>query len=159
MSFDPNDDAISFLWSDSLGTSDSAVHSTLFGLGDHVVNLTVSDGSLAATDTVNVSVQDTIAPAATVSLERVSNTRGGSAEFIVGGACVDSYDGSPVISAEINGVTVQDGELVRLKLSNRSKVSIRKGVTTIQGNPIVLTVTCQDNSGNASTATVQPSFG
>ena len=52
-----------------------------------------------------------------------------------------------------------DGELVRLKLSIRTKISIRKGVTIIQGDPIILTVTCTDGNNNTSTTTVEPNFG
>ena len=51
-------------------------------------------------------------------------------------------------------------ELVKLKLSSRTKISIRKGVANIQGDSIILTVTCTDGSGNASSAaTVEPNFG
>lgn len=62
---DPDSDPLSFLWKEgatTVGTTNPAVLSR--GLGNYTFDLTVADQHLAtATDSVNVTVQDTTAPA------------------------------------------------------------------------------------------------
>lgn len=57
-SFDPNGDALSYLWDFGDGTTSSLrqpLHAYA-ALGEYTATLTVADGSLASTDSVNVSV-------------------------------------------------------------------------------------------------------
>ncbi len=65
-SYDPDGDALTFLWTGVFGASTQARFEVEMPLGTHTIVLSVSDGLLDATDSVLVCVQDTTPPELTV---------------------------------------------------------------------------------------------
>jgi hypothetical protein len=61
-SYDPDNDALTYNWNWTDGSATGVTHTVLFPPGKTTVTLTVSDGLLEATDTVNIIVQDLTAP-------------------------------------------------------------------------------------------------
>ncbi len=152
----PDGEELTYTWSGDLvgGTATGPAPAIrVVGLGATEIALTVSDGQRSDTDTVLVTVVDTTPPQAAASLvpQGNFNRRGGRA--LVQAACTDLVDEAPSIQAAINGVAVEDGQVVRLVPDDQygSTVS-RKGGLTISGADATLVVTCADASGNASSA-------
>ena len=68
-SSDPNpDDELTYTWNWFGGSTMGDIAYTSFPLGTHTVTLTVDDGNLTGTDTVDITVTDTTAPSLSVSL-------------------------------------------------------------------------------------------
>jgi PKD repeat protein len=61
-SSDPNNDTLTFMWNWTGGSATGATPTALFPPGNTTVTLTVSDGQLNATDTVNIVVKDITSP-------------------------------------------------------------------------------------------------
>lgn len=102
---------------------------------------------------VRVNAADTTAPVATAALvpDGRFTSRGGKVRVVA--SCADSVDPSPTLAADINGVRVVDGQWVKLAPAKAySSTTSRKGELTISGPDATLTVTCTDDSRNASTA-------
>ena len=122
------------------------------------------DGGAVMTGSVRFATEvtppvDTTAPVASAGLDQVGRIKGTSSDFIVEASCTDDNDGVTLDSAEINGVSVQDGERVRLVISSREKnPSYRKGKLKIQSASIELVVSCVDAAGNTGTATIMPVY-
>jgi PKD domain len=66
-SSDPLNDTLTYFWNWTGGNATGATPTALFPPGNTTVTLTVSDGQLNATDTVNIIVRDTTAPTVTTS--------------------------------------------------------------------------------------------
>lgn len=64
-SSDPDGDALTFIWTSSFGAVSAVAPIVTFPIGTHTVTLTVSDGQVSSEDTMQVTVQDTTAPAIT----------------------------------------------------------------------------------------------
>jgi hypothetical protein len=68
-SADPDGDPLAFTWSGPFGTATGASVSVSLPLGAHTVTLTVDDGmGASATDTVVVTVQDTVPPSIRIDI-------------------------------------------------------------------------------------------
>ncbi len=125
-SSDPDGDPLTYTWSGD--ASATGVNPTVsLAPGTHNITLTVSDGSASDTDTVQITVQDTIAPAITVS-DRTEEATGPSTPVNVSG------DAS---ATDAVGVA---------SLTNDSPGTFAVGVHTV-------TWTATDAAGNSSTAT------
>ncbi|MDH5377917.1 MAG: PKD domain-containing protein [Gammaproteobacteria bacterium] len=61
-SSDPDGDTLTYTWEGSFGQVDGVNPTVTLGLGIHDITLTVSDGELSDTDTVNVFVEDITPP-------------------------------------------------------------------------------------------------
>ena len=61
-SSDPNNDTLTYYWNWTGGSANGPTPTALFPPGNTTVTLTVSDGQLNATDTVNIVVRDTTPP-------------------------------------------------------------------------------------------------
>ncbi len=61
-SYDPDNDTLTYNWNWTDGSATGVTPTALFPPGNTTVTLTVSDGLLDATDTVNIVVQDLTAP-------------------------------------------------------------------------------------------------
>ncbi|MCZ6544296.1 MAG: PKD domain-containing protein, partial [Chloroflexi bacterium] len=189
-SSDPDDDALTFTWSgfQGGGTLGGPNPTPVLALGSHVLTLTVDDGNggsdtdtvtvtvvdttppvvTAATDTVTVTVVDTTPPVVTAALVPI-DVKGNQGTFQVVFSCTDDRDSSPAVSsATLNGVSVTDGKIVKLKVrkntkskknSSKSKKKGKKkkagGVLTIEGPSFELRVECEDAEGNSATATAR----
>ena len=101
---------------------------------------------------------DTTPPTSTADLDQTGRIKGTSSSFFVVANCTDDNPGAALVSADINGISVEPGQKVQLALSNKSSVSNRKGKLSIKAPSIELTVQCIDAAGNTSTATAAPVF-
>ena len=109
--------------------------SVQFGLGSHAISLSVADpAGLTASDGVDVMVSDTTAPDAQASFE----STGTAGQSRVRVSCSDTCDGTPTATASFDGQPVADGDVVTLPVG--------------RGADLVLSLTCQDASGNVATA-------
>jgi PKD repeat protein len=61
-SSDPDNDTLTYNWTWTGGSAQGVTPTALFPAGETTVTLTVSDGQYTATDTVNITVQDTTPP-------------------------------------------------------------------------------------------------
>ena len=79
-------------------------------------------------------------------------------DFEISFSCSDD-DPETVTVADINGIPVEDGQVVRL-IENPGKPWVKwiKGVLNIKAPSFTLTVTCTDRAGNETTVTVVPEF-
>lgn len=131
-SSDPDGDPLAYTWTWAGGSAEGVNPTVSLPLGTTVVTLTVSDGESTATDTVNITVQDTVAP--------VTTATGGSdnwynANIISTLSATDSCSGTKEIHYTINGVeTVVPG-------SSTSAIIITEGTNNI-------TYFAVDNAGN-----------
>jgi hypothetical protein len=130
-SSDPDGDALTYTWTgDGLSGSVSGASPTVqLPAGSHTLTLTVSDGELTATDTVQVTVQDTINPTIAGSRTPAANADGwNNTDVTVSFDCDDSGSG-------VAGCT---------------------GSTTLtaDGAGQSVTGTAADNAGNTAEATV-----
>ena len=123
-----------------------------------------------------VKVEDTTAPSVSAALEPIAEDDGDAEDdddaedegdvgddddaFKVVFGCSDLCDADPtIISADINGVPVTNGQTLELVVDEDAQtVEVDDGVVTISAPSFVLTVTCTDASGNVGTATVSPVF-
>ncbi|MEN8114542.1 MAG: alpha-1,6-glucosidase domain-containing protein, partial [Actinomycetota bacterium] len=78
--------------------------------------------------------------------------------FTVHFACTDA-DPDTTVVADINGVPVEEGQVVRLiHHPNRTDHVLKDNRLDIYGQEFLLTVTCTDSSGNSTTVEVVPDF-
>jgi hypothetical protein len=79
--------------------------------------------------------------------------------FRIDFACWDKVDRHPVCVADLNGITVTDGQKVFLIWSSDQSWSAQKGHTLyIRDDSFLLTVSGTDASGNSATDTAEPRF-
>jgi len=71
-SSDPDNDPLSYTWTGAFGTATGATPKVTMPAGVNTVTLTVSDGRLSATDTVDIKVVDTTPPTATLTVLKSS---------------------------------------------------------------------------------------
>ena len=146
----------------------------LFPLGETDVTWTATDASgNSASDTQLVTVEDTTPPEITASLQPVDgkSLKSKKGEFTVQFSCSDACDENAGATATINGVEVENGQVVDLRLksaksdrSQKSEKSRKSGKSDkpdrIEGpaEDLVLVVVCTDAAGNTTEVTVTPEF-
>jgi hypothetical protein len=162
----------------------------ILSLGSHTVTLTVtsvSDGS--DSDVVVISVVDTTAPTVTADLVAVvgKSLKHNQGSFTVEFTCADDGDsGASVTTAMLNGMPVENGQVIELRLigeksaksgksaksktgksekpkKSRKSEKSKKGAESdkpvrIEGHSFELVVECLDRSGNVGSATAAPVF-
>ncbi len=161
-SSDPDGDPLTFEWKDANGNvvGTTAIINLALALGTHTFTLTVSDGKGGvAMATTHVTVRDTTPPKVTASLVPAGEVEDDEGLFQVVFSCSDKCDASPRSTANINGVVVSNGQIVKLELEDeKQELEVDDGRLEIQAPSFLLTVSCTDASGNSSTATVTPPF-
>ncbi len=162
--FNPTDEPITYAIDGWQGAADVALHPVLAGSADPVVR---TSAFAAATGTFTVPARttavfvdappDTIAPTITAALDRQALI-GKTGIFTVRMTCADDRDTAPVITGDVNGVTVANGDVMWLVVSS-IKASWRVGaLVVIAGPKFTLTSTCADAAGNTATATATALF-
>ncbi len=132
--------------------------------------LAITPGSCTATDsTLNastcdftVTVVDTTAPTVTAALVPVRvNPRKQIGRFRVEFSCSDICDASALPSAELNGIAVANGQDIKLKVSDKTKVELNEAgnLVKLEAPTFSLVATCADASANVGIATATPDFG
>jgi hypothetical protein len=160
--FNASDDPQDFVIPASAGR-EWELHPVQQGSADPVVVTSAHDLGTGAFSvparTTAVFVTDITPPEVDASLDFV---RGGkkSAWFEVGYSCTDAS--AVTVEADINGIPVIDGEEAHLVVINPNGTPrwIRDGSgrLTIWDFDFLMTVTCEDASGNTTTETVEPEF-
>jgi hypothetical protein len=132
--------------------------------------LAITPGSCTATDsTLNastcdftVTVVDTTAPTVTAALVPVRvNPRKQIGRFRVEFSCSDICDASALPSAELNGIAVANGQDIKLKVSDKTKVELNEAgnLVKLEAPTFSLVATCADASASVGIATATPDFG
>jgi K319-like protein len=172
---DPNDDALTYTWTNAAGDvlAEGVTPTVDLGLGTHTITLTVADPHGATdTDVVQIILEDTTPPEVTAELIPVvgRSLKHNKGQFTVRFSCSDACDSDPeLVSALLNDVAVTDGQVVDLRLksersskSDKSEKSKKSGKsdkpTKIEGTSFELVVQCVDESGNIGIATAEPVF-
>jgi len=165
-SYDPNNDQIvSYTWTGPFGSATGATPTVTMPLGISNVNLIVNDGTVdSEPDTVIIRIVDTIAPKVRVKLKKKKKGC-----FQIKFSAKDICDADPTVVALLNGVSITNGQLVKLirdddssddgKKKNRrrkknhgdDKSSSSCNNLTLTGDSFTLEVTATDNSGNVGT--------
>lgn len=175
-SYDPdNDQIVSYTWTGPFGVATGATPMVTMPLGTSNVNLIVNDGTVdSEPDTVIIRIVDTIAPKVRVKLKKKKKGC-----FQIKFSAKDICDADPTVVALLNGVSITNGQLVKLirdddstdddssddgKKKNRrrkknhgddcssdDKSSSSCNNLTLTGNSFTLEVTATDNSGNVGT--------
>ncbi len=163
--FNPTDDDIVFTAAELIG-EDVILHPILAASGDQV---TASSRFDAATGTFAVPARttavfvdqepDTTAPEATAGLLLVGGNGVGRSEFQVVAQCTDDRDPAPEVAATLNGVTVEDGQVVVMIPSRRQWSQVVNGVLHLYGTWFTLVVTCTDDAGNVGSDAVRVRLG
>lgn len=155
-SSDPDGLPLDLTWTGAFtGGVDSGVSpQVLFaGLGSFEVLLEVDNGLAVDTDSVTVTIADTTAPTAHAALEVVGKLRRNGGKAQVSASCDDLVDSAPGLFATVNGVPVDNGQVIKLVAASTYDSSYsRKGELTISGPDATLVVACSDESDNESSA-------
>jgi hypothetical protein len=160
------DDPVSYELPATVG-ADVVLHPTHETSADPVVRTATFDTGTgifevpARTTAVFVDVQDLEPPVVDAELDR---TQAGKSQgkYIVNVSCTDNIADGVVLSADINGVPVADGDEVQLVI-RPGEQSVQEvpgtGVLKIMAPSFMMTVTCVDRAGNVTEVTVVPEFG
>jgi len=101
---------------------------------------------------------DQTPPVVAAELDRIVATRN-TGLFVVDFSCQDVVDPSPECVADLNGVTVPDGQITHLVRAPGRPITLRLGpVLFMKDDSFTLTVTGTDERGNSATATAEPVF-
>ena len=188
-SSDPVGDGLTYSWSiQGAPIASGSTPTVILALGSHTVTLTVSSLSGGSdSDSVVIDVVDTTAPVVTAELVSVAgkSLKHNKGLFTVEFACADDCDpDASVTIAKLNGIPVENGQVVELRLksqksaksgksskskkSNKSKKSRKNEKSkrggksekpvTIEGSSFELLVECVDASDNVGSATAAPVF-
>jgi hypothetical protein len=140
-SSDPEGAPLAYAWTGPFGTATGATADVMMPVGSSAVSLEVADpAGNTASDSVQLTVEDTATPTATAGLERIA-MNGAWDDLRVQAGCSDVCDAGVVAEAVFDGISVSDGETVQVR-----------GFEDAGAAP-VLTVRCVDASGNAAEAT------
>ncbi len=161
--FNPTDEPVSHVETSLVGAA-VELHPVLVDSVDPIVRSAAFDD---ATGTFSVPARtaavfvdlgpDVTPPVGTAQLDLVRPV-GLHGVFRVSFECTDDR-GDAVAVADVNGVSVDDDDLVMLIRHPHKNTWIRtKHLTFIWGQEFVLTVTCTDEAGNASTTTATAEF-
>lgn len=152
-SSDPDGDDLTYTWSGPALSAEATGHNPTVGLpaGTHEIVLTVSDGVLSDTDTVQIVVQDTVAPGIAGSRMPAANGDGwNNSEVTVTFECTDAGSGiasctpDSTLSAEGTGQSVT-GQAV--DNAGNSASAVVGGINIDKTAP---TVTFSGNAGSYS---------
>ena len=139
--------------------------------GDTQVTLTITDNGGASDSCVAlVTVIDMENPALTAAFVPYVDGNSGDddsgdddnckGKFIVNFSASDNCDSNVTATAEINGIAINTGQLVELKVDNEIKTEFEDdGLLEIKVPSISLVVTATDAVGNVSIVTVNPFEG
>jgi hypothetical protein len=104
---------------------------------------------------------DEVPPEASAGLKRIWATKK-FGTFRVRAVCTDNVPEGLVTSADINGVPVEHGEVVKLYTKKWGRQLVftwpAKWPVRIWARDFTLTVTCTDAAGNETVATAEPEF-
>jgi predicted extracellular nuclease len=101
---------------------------------------------------------DQTPPVVEAELDRILATRN-TGLFVVDFSCVDNVDPEPECVADLNGVPVNEGQIVHLIRAPGKPFTLRLGsVLFMKDDSFTLTVTGTDERGNSATATAHPPF-
>jgi pullulanase-type alpha-1,6-glucosidase len=156
--FNATDDAVSYTDA-SLAGAAIELHPVLAGSIDPVVATSAFD---TATGTFTVPARtaavfvdpgpDVTPPEAHADLHRVLRLGHRAGLYVVRATCTDDR-GDVSVTADINGVPVDDGDVAFLFEHRRRRAIVGDHVVIMWAPRFVLTVTCTDAAGNTSTAT------
>jgi len=104
-----------------------------------------------------VVVVDSTPPEITATLEAI-DVEEDEGLFRVVFSVTDNLDSNPIVSADINGIAVENGQIVELEIDDETESEFDDGVLEMEAPSFTLTVTATDNAGNSSTETVEPEF-
>ena len=131
---------------------------SVFSLGATTVHCTATDAAgNSSSGSFTVTVVDTTPPSVTAALVPAAGADEGDGVFRVAWTCSDAV-GVVSQSATLNGIAVQNGQLVKLQHSKKLRVKQKRGVLVIKAPAFTLVVTCRDAAGNTATASVSPVF-
>ena len=126
-------------------------------LGTTEVTFTATDFSgNSTTGSAKIIVIDTSAPETTAALEPIKLPFGIKGWFRVSVSCVDVCDPDAALSAKLNGIAVNNGQIVRLTLSRYTRAFKFLGVLFLSAPSFQLEANCNDNSDNVSSASAIP---
>ena len=164
-SYDPdNDQIVSYTWTGPFGVATGATPMVTMPLGTSNVNLVVNDGAVdSEPDTVIITIVDTTAPKVRAKLKKKKNGC-----LRVKFSAKDICDADPTVIALLNGVSVTNGQVVKLIQDDGSSDDGKKkrrrkrhhgddgssnscSNLTLTGHRFTLEVTATDNSGNVGT--------
>lgn len=147
------------------------VDPTNLALGSNTVTVEADDGNggMCSID-INVNVVDDTPPVITAEFVPFSDDDSGSdddssddnkcrGKFIVNFSASDNCN-DVTVSAELNGIPVDDGTVVKLKVHDKIKTKTKKdGTLDLKAPSFSLVVTATDAAGNVSTANIDPFEG
>jgi hypothetical protein len=164
--FNTTDEQVVFEQADAKG-ADIALHPVQAASADPVVRSASFDPGTgtftvpARTTAVFVQAAADVTPP-TVGAELVPIQSGAKqGKYRVVATCSDDVTEQCVLEADINGVPVEDGDIVQLVVNPRPReveTVPGTGLVRIKAPEFTLTVTCTDEAGNTATEEVVPEF-
>ena len=166
--FNATDTPVSFPLTSLVGNDHVTLHEVQQSSADPVVQTALFDSTTGTFEvparTTAVFVDpwiDEVPPEAGAELERLrGNKRSGV--YRVHAMCADNVPEGLMTTADINGVPVEDGDVVKLYKKNWDEQKVftdpGKWAARIFARDFTLTVTCTDAAGNEATATAEPVF-
>jgi hypothetical protein len=128
------------------------------------------DAGLSATATTSITVQDSKRPLPFATLNRISlippfnqrdfhdkgDDRAVFELFKVEFHCSDRCDPAPGSTADLNGITVKNRQVVALRHSDGVEQFMRKNILFLKAPQFKLVVRCTDKAGNTAEIAVSP---
>ncbi len=159
-SSDPDGDPLTYSWTGPFGSATGVSLTVTYEPSDSNATLVVNDGTVDSDpDTVMIKVQDTTAPVVTAELVPVK-VKKKKDYFRIMFSATDNCDADPDIVALLkvdsdNGVSVTNGQIVKLRHKKRFKVNAGDDDSSDDSNDdeeeIKLEVTATDDAGNVGT--------
>ncbi len=149
-SSDPDGDALTYTWTGGgLSGSVSGANPTVeLPAGSHTLTLTVGDGELTATDTVQVTVQDTTNPTIVGSRTPAANTNGwNNTDVTVNFDCDDSGSGIASCSGPTTLSTDGAGQSVTGTATDNAGNTAQSAVSGINVDKTAPTIVFGGNAG------------
>ena len=125
-SYDPDEDPLTYEWTWNDGSATGVNPSAIFPLGRTIVTLTVSDGSLTDSDTVEITVEDTTPPKIIMQLT--------PSEFEYGYKYM-IYEGDTINVTDLADKLRKNGDIAIYQL-NKTTGKVNKAYTrSLEGHP------------------------
>ena len=132
-----------------------------FSLGNHTVTWTLTDiVDNVVTHVQNIVIEDTTPPSidATIYTQSLSKNQD-KGTFRIFYDVRDLVDYNPTITAELNGLSVYNGQFVTLEYNEKNDdIKQKQGVSYLRGTSFILTVTATDASQNFATVSSNAVF-